>query len=129
MKISPRLGLVLALAFASLAAPAVHAQPAQVKAPLSKGAFVLFEFDVKDPATFKTLATEIRASLKDFKGEFVMREKVQSLFGGAPSNLSVISFPAVADARAWLASSVYTGLKADRDKAADVRSYLVEKLD
>jgi uncharacterized protein (DUF1330 family) len=125
MKIALRLGLILSLALAPVAMPAF----AQVGAPLNKGAFLLYEFDIKDPATFKPLAAEIRASLKDYKGEFVMREKVESLFGGAPSNLSVISFPGVAEARTWLASPTYTKLKADLDKAASVRSYLVEKLD
>lgn len=126
MKIALRLGLILSLALAPMAVPLAFAQ---VGAPINKGAFLLYEFDVKDPAAFKPLAAEIRASLKDFKGEFVMREKVESLFGGAPSNLSVISFPGVADARTWLASPIYTKLKADLDKAASVRSYLVEKLD
>ena len=126
MKIAQRLGLALCLAFTS---PIVSTAYAQVAAPLTKGAFVLFEYDIKDPVAFKKLADEIRASLPDFKGEFVIREKVESLFGGAPSNLSVISFPDIGDARSWLASPGVMKLRPDRDKAASVRSYLVEKLD
>ena len=118
--------LALALAVAPLAGPVARAQ---IAAPLSKSAFVLFEYDIKDPSTFQKVAADIRNSLHDFKGEFVMREKVESLFGGAPTNLSVISFPAVTDARAWLASPGLNGLRAERDKAAAVRAYLVEKLD
>ena len=144
MKIAPHLALAVALLALPLASSAARAQsaapapaaaptastaPAQVKAPLTKGAFVLYEYDIKDPAAFNKVATDIRASLRDFKGEFVMREKVESLFGGKASNLSVISFPGVADARAWLASPGLAGLRPERDKAAAVRSYLVEKLD
>ena len=75
-------------------------------------AFVLLEFDVKDPAAFKELAPKVRATLKDYKGEFVMREKVDSLFGGKAANLSVISFPTVEDARKWLDSPEIAKLKA-----------------
>ena len=123
MKIAQRLAFASALLVSPIAAQA------QVAAPLNKGAFVLFEYDIKDPAAFTKVAADIRGSLHDFKGEFVMREKVESLFGGAPTNLSVISFPNVADARAWLASPGLTALRPERDKVAAVRSYLVEKLD
>ena len=58
-----------------------------------------------------------------------MREKVDSLFGGTPSNLSVISFPTVEDAKAWLSSPEFVALKPERDKVADVRTFLVEKMD
>ncbi len=139
MKFVPHLALALALCsacltdaaaqVASTSQPTVPGAPAQVAAPLTKGAFVLFEYDVKDPAVFKKVTNDTQASLRDFKGEFAMREKVQSLFGGAPTNLSVISFPSIADARAWLASPGRAGLQPERDKAATVRSYLVEKLD
>lgn len=136
MRIVPRLALAFALLAAPLASTAARAEaaapptaPSQVKAPLTKGAFVLFEYDIKDLAAFNKVAADIRGSLQDFKGEFVMREKVESLFGGAPTNLSVISFPTVADARAWVGSPGLTALRPERDKAASVRSYLVEKLD
>lgn len=122
--------LRFALAFC-LVAGATFAGPAMAqKMPTpSHSAFVLYEFDVKDPAAFKDYAPRVRATLKDFKGEFVMREKVTSLFGGTPSNLSVISFPSVADARKWLDSPELAKLKEGRDKIAAVRTYLVEKLD
>ena len=138
MKLVPHLALALALCSACLteaaaqvptSKPTAPGAPAQVAAPLNKGAFVLFEYDIKDPAVFKKVADDTQASLHDFKGELVMREKVESLFGGAPTNLSVISFPSISDARAWLASSARAGLQSERNKAAAVRSYLVEKLD
>ena len=102
---------------------------AQKLSPPSSLAFVLYEFEVHDPAAFKDYAPKVRATLKDYKGEFVMREKVASLFGGEPSNLSVISFPTVADARKWLASDELIKLRTERDKIASVRTYLVEKLE
>lgn len=137
------LRLALALACAgSLGAAAASAEtvkphspepakpvPAQKLAPASHVAFVLFEFDVKTQEGFKELAAQVRDSAKTFKGEFIMRERVDSLFGGAPSNLSVISFPSVEDARTWLASPSFDKLKAERDRVAAVRTYLVEKLD
>ncbi len=126
MKTAVRFALALCLvAAATLAGPAV----AQKLPTPSHLAFVLLEFDVKDPAGFKELAPKVRATLKDYKGEFVMREKVDSLFGGKASNLSVISFPTVEDARKWLDSPEIGKLKPERDKIADVRTYLVEKLD
>ncbi len=139
MKLVPHLALALALCSACITEaaaqntpitrPTAPGAPAQVAAPLTKGAFVLFEYDIKDPAVFKKVTGDTQASLRDFKGEFVMREKVESLFGGAPTNLSVISFPSIADARAWLASPGRAGLRSEREQAAAVRSYLVEKLD
>ncbi len=126
MTIAVRFALALCLvAAATFAGPAA----AQKMPTASHLAFVLYEFDVKDPAAFKDYAPKVRATLKDYKGEFVMREKVTSLFGGTPSNLSVISFPSVEDARKWLDSPELGKLKEGRDKVAAVRTYLVEKLD
>ena len=102
---------------------------AQKVAPASDAAFVLYEYQVHDQAKFPALTAEVRDSLKDFKGEFVKREKVPSIFGGAPSTLSVISFPSAQDARNWLASPAVAALKVARNKVADVDTYLVEKLD
>ncbi len=107
------------------------AKPAssQKLAPASHQAFVLFEFDVNKQEGFKAFAKQVRDSAKTFKGEFLMREKVDSLFGGVPSSLSVISFPSVEDAKTWLGSPAFDKLKAQRDTYADVRTYLVEKID
>ena len=126
MKTAVRFALAMGLAV--FAVPAATAWAQKMPAP-SHLAFVLLEFDVKDAAAFKDYAPKVRATLKDYKGEFVMREKVDSLFGGKASNLSVISFPTVDDARKWLASPEIEKMKPERDKIADVRTYLVEKLD
>ncbi len=126
MKTAVRFALALCLIAAAAFAGPVNAQ--KMPTP-SHSAFVLLEFDVKDAAGFKDLAPKVRATLKDYKGEFVMREKVDSLFGGKASNLSVISFPTVEDARKWLGSPELGKLKPERDKIAEVRTYLVEKLD
>ena len=132
-----RAALPLAIAFTGFAMLGVFAPTkavvapaaAQKLAPPSHLAFVLYEFDVRDPDAFKLYAPKVRATLREYKGEFVMREKVASLFGGSPSNLSVISFPSVEDARKWLASDELAKLREERDKIASVRTYLVEKLD
>ena len=127
---------VLRLAIASIAlaalapsSPLVTAAVAQKLSSPSHLAFVLFEFEVHDPGAFKDYAPKVRATIKDYKGEFVMREKVASLFGGEPSNLTVVSFPSIEDARKWLASDELTKLRVERDRIASVRTYLVEKLD
>ena len=127
-----RRGLAASFLLATpLATPILVASPAlaQKLAPASDAAFVLYEYQVHDQAKFPALTAKVRDSLKDFKGEFVKREKVPSIFGGAPSTLSVISFPSAQDARNWLASPAVAALKAARDKVADVDTYLVEKLD
>lgn len=130
MKTAFRFALVLGLGLAAFAGPAQMMSAMAQKMPSpSHMAFVLLEFDVKDAAGFKELAPKVRATLKDYKGEFVMREKVDSLFGGKASNLSVVSFPTVEDARKWLDSPEIAKLKPERDKIADVRTYLVEKMD
>ena len=131
MKTAKRFAFALGLAAsAAFVAPAQLLPALAQKMPTpSHSAFVLLEFDVKDPVAFKEYAPKVRATLKDYKGEFVMREKVDSLFGGKASNLSVISFPTVDDARKWLASPEIEKMKPARDKIADVRTYLVEKLD
>ena len=126
MKTAVRFALALSLVTAATFVVPAAAQ--KMPAP-SRSAFVLYEYDVKDPAAFKELAPKVRASLNDYKGEFVMREKVDSLFGGKASNLSVVSFPTVEDARRWLASPELAKLNAARTSIADVRTYLVEKLD
>lgn len=125
MKTALRYVLALGLILAACAGPA----SAQKMPTPSHLAFVLLEFDVKDPVAFKDFAPKVRATLKDFSGEFVMREKVDSLFGGKAANLSVLSFPTIDDAKKWLASPEVTKLNAQRDKIADVRTYLVEKMD
>ena len=117
-------GLLLAVP-TLIAGPA----PAQKVAPPGDVAFVLYEYQIRDPAKFPAFSAKVRDSLKDFKGELVKREKVPSIFGGGPSTLSVISFPSVRDARDWLASPAAVELKAARDKVADVDTYLVEKLE
>ena len=118
------------LAFAvALTWSVVGTATAQKVAPAGSRAFVLYEFEVHDPAGFKTLTGKLRDSLRTSKGEFVMREKVSSIFGGEPSNLSVISFPSVADAKTWLASADVGQLKAERDKVASTNTYLVEQLE
>ena len=126
MTIAVRFALACGL-FAS-ALSLVPASAQKMPSP-SHSAFVLFEFDVKDPVAFKDFAPKVRATLKDYKGEFVMREKVDSLFGGKASNLSVISFPSVEDARKWLGSAELGALKEQRDKIAAVNTYLVEKVE
>ena len=128
MKTAVRFGLTLGLLTGSMIAGLSHAMADKVPSP-SHAAFVLFEFDVKDKAGLPKVAAATRESSKHFKGEFVMREKVDSLFGGTPSNLSVISFPTVEDAKAWLSSPEFVALKPERDKVADVRTFLVEKMD
>lgn len=133
MKLIARLFLSAAClaAIAAVVPPQTLVVPAaaQKLVPATHSAFVLFSFDVTDPSAFKALAAKVRATLKDYKGEFVVREKVPSIFGGAPSNLSVISFPSVEDARKWLSSPEYVALRAERDMVASVHTYLVEKLD
>lgn len=131
MKTAVRFALALGLAASAAFVAGAPMMPAvaQKMPTASHMAFVLYEFDVKDPTAFKEFAPKVRATLKDYKGEFVMREKVASLFGGTPSNLSVISFPSVEDARKWLDSAELGKLKEERAKIADVRTYLVEKMD
>lgn len=131
MKTAVRTALAMGLAGAAFGTPIGTGLAAFAQKMPAPGhvAFVLYEFDVKDPEAFKSYAPKVRASLKDYKGEFVMREKVASLFGGTPSNLSVISFPSVDDARKWLGSPELAKLNEARGKIADVRTYLVEKMD
>ena len=126
MKTAVRFALALGLVASVFVGAPAWAQ--KMPSP-SHLAFVLLEFDVKDPAAFRELAPKVRATLKDYKGEFVMREKVDSLFGGKASNLSVVSFPTVEDAKKWLDSPEIAKIRPERDKIADVRTYLVEKMD
>ena len=124
-------GLMLASPTFALTLPTLLASPAlaQKVAPPDSSAFVLYQFQVRDQEKFPALSAKVRDSLKDFKGEFLKREKMPSIFGGGPSTLSVISFPSVQDARNWLASPTVTELKTARGKVVDVDTYLVEKLD
>ena len=112
-----------------LALPLVSPALAQKVAPAGSSAFVLYQFQVLDHDKFPALSAKVRDSLKDFKGEFLKREQMPSIFGGGPSTLSIISFPSAQDARGWLASPAVTELKAARQKVVDVDTYLVEKLD
>ena len=110
------------LAMAPVRADAPAAQPAHK-------AFVLIEYQVRDQPLFLKLRETVRDSLKSYKGDIVTREKVQPIFGGNPTNLSVISFPSIEAARTWLASKELAAIAPQRDKAAKVTTYLVEKLD
>ena len=111
---------------ATLAALPAHAETTAAPAPK---AFVLIEYQVRDQPLFVKLRDQVRASLKSYKGDLVTREKVAPIFGGNPTNLSVISFPSIEDARTWLASKELAAVAPERDKAAKVSTYLVEKLD
>ena len=127
MKLAQHLGLALSL---SLALGTTRSALAEiVPAPATKGAFILNEYEVHDAAALKAVTSQAVDLLKAFKGELVLREKLDPIFGGTSANLSVVSFPTIADARAWLASPGYAKFKAERAKTADVRAYLVEKLD
>lgn len=109
-----------------LATPPAVAQTMPAKSKV----FVLIEYQVLDQPSFAKVRDQVRDTLKTHKGDVVAREKVNPIFGGNnPTNLSIVSFASVQDARAWLASKELAALAAQRDKAAKVTTYLVEQID
>lgn len=113
-------GALLAL----IATSNVHAQPAA-----QPKAFVLVQYEIHDRPQFLKLRDAMRQTLASYKGDLVSREKFDPIFGGGPAaNLSIISFPTITDARAWLASKAMTTLLPEARKTATMSTYVVEKV-
>ena len=116
---------VLSAAFAGLvcAAAMTGNAHAQAKPP----AYLVVEFEVIDPVGWKEYADAARAlgSL----GRFIVRgAKGVPLAGEPPRSITIVMFPSMKAAEAFDSSAAYTALKANRDKSAKWRSYVVEGL-
>ena len=96
---------------------------AQAKPP----AYLVVEFEVIDPVGWKEYADAARALVGP--GRFIVRAaKGVPHAGEPPKSITILMYPSMEAAEAFNSSAAYTALKANRDKSAKWRSYVVEGL-
>ena len=106
-----------------IAAAMIGNAQAQTKPP----AYLVVEFEVVDPVGWKAYTDAARAL--GGPGRFLVRAaKGVPHAGEPPKSITIISFPSMEAAEAFDSSPGYTALKANRDKSAKWRSYVVEGL-
>jgi uncharacterized protein (DUF1330 family) len=90
--------------------------------------YVVIEFKIKDPDEFKNYSQQAPATIAQYGGKFVVRPgKAESLKGDPPQGpFVVLTFESAEQARKWANSPEYTALVGLRDKAADMRAFIVE---
>lgn len=94
--------------------------------PPASPAYLVAEFEVIDPAGWQKFAQATSAPVKEHGGEFLSRRnKVYPAAGDPPKEATIIRFPSLEKAQAYLASSEYKALIPNRDKSAKFRSFLV----
>ena len=96
---------------------------AQAKPP----AYLVVEYEVTDPVGWKEYTDAARAL--GGPGRFLVRAaKGVPHAGEPPRSITIVTFPSMEAAEAFDSSAAYTALKANRDKSAKWRSYVVEGL-
>ena len=122
---SPLKALATALAVSVVMFAGLAANPAraQTKPP----AYLIVEFQVTDPAGWKTYVDAARA-LPTLGVSIVRATKGIALSGESPRTISIFKFSSVEEAQAFDSSPAYVALKAGRDKSSIWRSYIVEGL-
>lgn len=111
------------IAGVAIAAAMVTNVHAQAKPP----AYVVVEYEVIDPVGWKQYTDGTRALRGP--GRFLVRgAQGVPRAGEPPKRIAIIVFPDMETAEAHDASPGYTALKANRDKSAKWRSYVVEGL-
>ena len=124
-KLVPRSRRTLAAAIAGLVCTAaiIGNANAQAKPP----AYLVVEFEVIDPIGWKEYTDAARAL--GGPGRFLVRAaKGVPHAGEPPRSITIVMFPSMEAAEAFDSSAAYTALKANRDKSAKWRSYVVEGL-
>jgi uncharacterized protein (DUF1330 family) len=92
-------------------------------------AYVITEIEVTDAEAFREYAPQVQPSFAPFGGQYLVRGgKTQSLVGGPPKRIVVLAFESMERAQAWYVSPAYDALKPLRDKAGNVRIFIVEGL-
>jgi uncharacterized protein (DUF1330 family) len=101
---------------------------AQGQTPRGQSAYVVLEFNVKDPEGFKDYAQRAPATVAQYGGKFLVRPgKIVSLAGDAPKGaFAVLAFETAEQAEKWARSPEYTALVPMRDKSSDARVFIVE---
>jgi len=99
-----------------------------LRAQSKPAGFLVTEFEVTDPAGWKSYQEGVRA-MPSSGGVFLVRAaKGVGLAGAEPKTITIVQFPTVDDAIAFDSSPAYAALKPLRDKSSNWRSYVVEGL-
>ena len=102
-----------------------------VQAQSSPPAYAVIQSTIIDQDAFRQFLPQIGAVIAAHNGKFFARGgRIDTLFGAAPlTNVAVIQFASMKDARAWADSSEYQKLIPLRDKAVSgPRAFAVEGL-
>ena len=108
----------------SLATTIIHAQTTK-----TSPAFMVVEFTMKDPETFKEYGQRVPAVINQYGGRFVVRptSKPEKLAGEVPKGpFAIITFESTDQAQKFASSPEYQALVPIRDKGADTRAFIVE---
>ena len=127
MRTSHRATLAVLLGL-SISALGIGAAPLEAQSAKPAPAFVVIEFTVKNPDTFRTYAQQAPATIAQYGGKFTVRgAKPESVAGTAPAGpFIVLAFESAEQARKWATSPEYAALVPLRDQSADTRAFIVE---
>ncbi len=91
-------------------------------------AYVIFDIDVKDPATYKEYAGLAPDTVKAYGGKYLARGGHTETLEGewAPKRLVILEFESVKRAKEWLDSPEYTPVKRMRHRAASSNMVVIE---
>ena len=112
---------------AVLSLPLLLASAAALAQPNPPPVYLVAEFEVTDPAGFQRFGEATTPLVKAYGGEFLSRRnKVISAVGDSPKNVAIVSFSSLEKTQAYLESTEYKALVANRDASSKFRSYLVQ---
>jgi uncharacterized protein (DUF1330 family) len=91
-------------------------------------AYMIFEIEVTDAATFEEYRQKAAAVIEKHGGKYIVRGgKTEALEGGwNPKRVVVLEFPSLAQAQQWYGSADYAPLIALRQKGSRAKAILVE---
>jgi uncharacterized protein (DUF1330 family) len=91
-------------------------------------AYVIFDIDIKDPATYKEYVALAPATVEAYGGRCLARGgRTETLEGEwTPKRLVILQFESVERAKQWLDSPEYTVVKRLRHQAADSNMIVTE---
>ena len=91
-------------------------------------AYLIVSIEITNPDRYAQYIKQVPASIAKYHGRFLARGgKAEKLEGDwDPGRVVVLEFPGLAAAKAWWASTEYSGPNALRQSAAVTRMILVE---
>ena len=89
--------------------------------------YIISEIEITDQATYDRYVGQVRPTVEQYGGKFLVRAgKGEALEGAPPKRIVVLEFPSYDQAAKWYRSAEYSPLAALRQSASRGRLILVE---